>query len=205
MEESAPLKTGHTMVIPLLLTAVITILTTIITLHPTTQAQSSPTIAHINGQPITEAHFQTELELQRVKYELTQRNYPVNQAALFNRIIGDTLILQAAAADGYQVEDTLVENEINAILNRFGINRNEMTQILRNHQLDWQVFETSVREYTILTHYLDDVVLANINYADRQNFLQNWMSDQYNNAKMDFDQTFLDRINAPIQIQGTNQ
>jgi parvulin-like peptidyl-prolyl isomerase len=132
-----------------------------------------------------------------VKYALVgQPERDVDEATLLNRIIGDVLVLQAAAEAGVSVDREEVQAEIDAILKRMDVSEEEMTVVLDDHELSWADFEISVREYLVIGRFQNAVLLADKAPDERQDSLRNWMSEQYSAADMIFNQDFLDEVNA---------
>ena len=153
-------------------------------------------VATINETQITLAEFEAEVQLQAVKNELTGRDRKVEKPALFNRMIGDILLLQAANEAGVNASPDMIEAEIDAILGRYDTSREEMTALLEQHGLSWAIFEESIHQYLTMSQYIDDDLLADVAAGERKAFLDNWMSEQYEEASLSFDQSFLDSINV---------
>jgi len=197
-------KTGTSRWLLLVLAAILVGTVTFVAYRQVNGRQNS-VIASINGQEITLNQFEDEVELSRLKRELANRpESPVNRPELMNRMIGDVLLLQAAESAGVQVEDTAVQAEIDAILNRLSLTREEMARQLEHHDLGWAVFEGSVRDYLVLSKFVDDSLLANVAPGERKQHLDSWMSEQYRSADMTFDQDFLDSINSDAASVSAN-
>lgn len=165
--------------------------------------KSPPFVAAVNDQMITRNQFEAEVALQEVKNELTGREQAINKPALLNRMIGDMLLLEAAAASGVNAPEAETQAEIDSILARFNVSREEMTVRLSDHGLAWTQFENSVQDYMTLTRYVDEQLLAEVSLAERKGALDEWMAAQYQAAAMRFDQDFLDSINASPSDLGT--
>ncbi len=154
-------------------------------------------VGTVEGVVITRERFEEEVRLSEVKYELNnQPDREVNRPELLNRMIGDYLLIHGANEAGIQVEDREVQGEIDSILGRFGVTRAEMDRVLSEHTLRWRVFENSVWEYLMLTHFVDDVLLKDVPFGEREARLEAWMATRYNEAELDFDQAFLDEVNS---------
>ncbi len=154
-------------------------------------------LALINGQAITPAQFQAELKLTALKDDLVHRERAVNEPALFNRMIADALILQAAGNDGVRASPNQVAAEIQRILARYDLTRPDMERLLVEHELVWQEFERSVADYVTLNLYVEETVLAGATGAQPSAFLQQWLDARYQAADMRFDPDFLATINPP--------
>lgn len=153
-------------------------------------------VTAVNGQTMTRDQFEAETALQELKNELTGRDQTIDKPALLNRMIGDMLLLEAAATSGVDAPDTETQAEIDLILARFGVTRDQMTIQLIDHGLTWSQFENSVHDYLTITHYVNEQILAEVAIADRREALDEWMAAQYQAADMQFDQDFLDSINS---------
>ncbi|MFQ5399886.1 MAG: SurA N-terminal domain-containing protein [Anaerolineae bacterium] len=197
-------KTGASRWLLLVLAAILVGAVTFVAYRQVNGRRNS-VIASINGQEITLNQFKDEAELSRLKRELANRpESPVNRPELMNRMIGDVLLLQAAENAGVQVKDTAVQAEIDAILNRLSLTREEMARQLEQHDLGWAVFEGSVRDYLVLSKFVDDSLLADVAPGERKQHLDSWMLEQYRSADMTFDQGFLDSINSDAASVSTN-
>lgn len=179
----------------------LSVLLLLIALSALTQAiAASPETPHIvatiNGQTITQERFEEEVRLKQMKLALANRSAKPNEADLLNRIIADTLTLQAANSTGLFIDPALVEAEIRLILGRSQVTRAEMELLLDGHDLTWHDFERSVWEYVKMSHFLTELLLADISQG-KQDYLESWMSEQFHQAELSFDQAFLARINAP--------
>lgn len=157
---------------------------------------SNQIVGTINGENLTRGDFETEIALEEVKIDLrNQDNKTVNKAELLNRIIGDVLILQAASKAGIEVNQDEVNQETTTILRRLDMTRNEFEDLLSDHAIRWMAFEQSVEDYLTIFHYVNDGLMVNIPFGDRESYLQNWISGQYSQAEIDFEQAFLDEVN----------
>ncbi len=154
-------------------------------------------VGTVDGKELTRERFEEEVRLSEVKYELTdQPDREVNRPELLNRMIGDYLLIHGAEEAGVRVEDSEVEGEIDSILGRFQISREEMDRVLSDHMLRWQVFENSVWEYLMLNRYIDEVLLEDIPLNEQEAHLEAWMAERYSRAELEFDQAFLDEVNG---------
>jgi parvulin-like peptidyl-prolyl isomerase len=156
-------------------------------------------IGHVNQQSVTMELFEEEILLQRVRDRLADRAVREdNLAASLNQMIGDLLLLQEAAEAEVTIEQTEVESEVEAVLDRVNSSRGEMEQLLTDEGLDWDVFERSIREYLTIRRYQEDVLLAVVPATERSTVLQDWMSASYALAEIEFDPDFLEDVNAGI-------
>lgn len=159
---------------------------------------SDNVIGHINGEPISVAQFESEFRLQQVRQQLTGRDdEPIDRPALLNRIIADTLLLQAATADGMAVEDAAVAAEADRILRRFGLSQAEVTAQLRAHGLAWEDFARSIHDYLLLSRFVDESILTGTINVRQSEQINAWLAGQYQRADMTFDEAYLTQINGP--------
>jgi parvulin-like peptidyl-prolyl isomerase len=181
-------------VIIFLLAAVVLVTLVIIALPKSADAQ---VIGHVNQQPVTLERFEEEILLQQVRDRLANRpETEVNSAELLNRMIGDLLLLQEASKAEVTVEQEEVESEVEAVLSRVNTSRSQMSQLLADQGLDWDVFERSILEYMTLRRFQEEVLLVEVSAAERGAVLQNWMSETYSQAEIDFDPEFLQEVNS---------
>jgi hypothetical protein len=176
------------------------LLLSVLLLTPAIAAQStaSPVVATINGQPITREQFEAEVRLKEMKSALAHRpNRSVDRAELLNRIISDTLMLQAAKSNDLFPDPLLVNEEMGRILGRFQLSRDEMALLLAGYDLAWADFERSVWEYVKISRFMTGTLLADVSQG-KQAYLDAWISKQYEEAELSFDQSFLTAVNARI-------
>lgn len=154
-------------------------------------------IGRINQQPVTLERFEDEIRLQQVRYQLVNRpEQEVIGAELLNRMVGDLLLVQAAENADVAVEQEEVDSEIDVVLSRTNSSRQQMTRILADHRLDWEVFERSIREYLTVRRFQDEVLLAEVPARERSAFLREWLSENFQQAEIEFDAEFLATVNS---------
>ena len=154
-------------------------------------------IGHINQQPVTLERFEDEIRLQQVRYQLANRpGQEVITPELLNRMISDLLLLQGAEEAEVAVEQEEVDSEVEAVLDRANSSRQQMTRLLAELRLDWEVFERSIREYLTLRRFQKEVLLDEVPAGERSAFLRDWMSESYEQAEIEFDPEFLVSVNS---------
>jgi len=153
-------------------------------------------IGHINQQPVTLERFEDEIRLQQVRYQLANRpGQEVITPELLNRMISDLLLLQGAEEAEVAVEQEEVDSEVEAVLDRANSSRQQMTRLLAELRLDWEVFERSIREYLTLRRFQKEVLLDEVPAGERSAFLRDWMFESYERAEIEFDAEFLATVN----------
>ncbi len=70
-----------------------------------------------------------------------------------------------------------------------------MSDLLAAHGLKWFVFEGSVRDYVTLNRFMEEVLLADVPPRERKEWMASWLGEQYENADLDFEDSFLDTVN----------
>lgn len=172
----------------------------------TTRQRPPDVVATINGEHISRAQFEAEVRMQDVRYAVSHRDQTTNRAAVLNRLIGDTLTLQAARDADIVADPDAVQAELERVLSRLGMSKEEMARLLEEHRLTWSDFKQSLRDYLTIRNFTDKTLLNEVAAIDRQRTLEQWMAEQYRASEMDFDPDFLAEINPdgadPLAIDG---
>jgi peptidyl-prolyl cis-trans isomerase C len=127
--KSSPISTSTTEVAQSTETAVSSPEPTITPIPPT--STPVPLAAVVNGEGITLAEFQAEITRFQATSIITGTNIATDtNTIVLNELIDQTLLAQAAAENGYSVDDTLLQSRISAVEDQLG-----RAQALE----DWQV------------------------------------------------------------------
>ena len=154
-------------------------------------------IGHVNHETVTLARFEEEILLQRIRNRLANRpEQGDNPADALNQLIADILLLQEAAEMEVALEQAEVDSEVEEVLDRANTSRAEMSQLLADEGLKWDMFQRSIRDYLTLDRFLEDVLLTGIPATQRSAVLRDWITQSYALADIEFDEDFLNEINA---------
>ncbi len=157
--------------------------------------QPARVVASINGEAITEAAFEAEVAIQHVRNDLTGRGEGVSRPAIFNRLIGDVLLLQAARQADVTVDEGRVQSELSSLLRRHALDRPTMDGMLARRGLTWPALERSVRSHMTMDAFMRRHLLAGVAVPEREAALERWMAEQYREAIIRLDDGFVERIN----------
>jgi peptidyl-prolyl cis-trans isomerase C len=131
-----------------------------------------PLAAVINGEEITLAEYQAEVARYQASSTITGTNIASDtQTIVLNELIDQTLLAQAAAENGYTVDDTLLQSRIDALANQLG-----GTQALK----DWQAvhgyndenFRSALRRSVGAVWMRDQIVAVVPDKADEVHVMQ---------------------------------
>ena len=160
-----------------------------------TQREAQTVIGTINQQDISYRQYLDEIRLQALRQDLrNQGDLPVNQAAILNRLIINTLFLQAAQQTGMEVPDTGVQAAIDDFYDSFNLSPSDFQAILETHKLSYETFETSIRNFLQIVLFAEVDILSNIPSGGRQIALENWLAARFEASIIDFDPTFIEFI-----------
>lgn len=156
-----------------------------------------PILGTVNGEPITAERFEHEIRLQQLRNDLSGHpGLAVDQARVLNRLVGDFLMLQAAAEQQVTVSRMEVEAETADLLRRTNKTREQFEALLADHQLAWEDLNRSIHEYLAILRFQNEILLKDVPAQGRAAAFDEWITDRYAAADIRFDQQFLDEVNA---------
>lgn len=141
------------------------------TLIPST-ATPVPLALLINGEGITLAEYQAELTRFQASSTISGTDIATaTETIVLNELIDQTVLAQAAAENGYIVDDTLLQSRIDALVNQLG-----GTQALEAWQADHgyseEDFRTALKRSIGAAWMRDQIIGAVLDTADEVHVMQ---------------------------------
>jgi hypothetical protein len=157
-------------------------------------------IVTINHQDVYFSRFQDEVLLQSLRQALSgQESQPINRLTVLNRLVADTLMLQAADAADIQVSEEGVQAAIESIYTQYGLSPEDFQKKLDSQGVDFEIFEESIHNFLKILLFTETQILNGVPPGERQIVLSAWVSAHFQAAEMEFDPAFLGYVNQNLQ------
>ena len=197
-----PILIGGILSVILVITATVFILNQLAPTTSTTTDPSTP-LATINGVAITRQMLDTELKISRLNIaeplpSLSGEDLTRAQKEGLNQLVNRQLVLQAAARDGFRLDEAAIQERANLLFGAYGeeaLNQALAQADATRHDLLWWVSEiTTVEEYTV------QVIMDQTTAETRQRVYNDWLNAQQAQADI---KIFLEgETTAPSALPG---